>query len=261
MNRSVGYPKLQSMSNPCRNGHKHRSGLDGTLEQTAKTQILIVDEHPLVRDGLAQLISRQPDLRCCAQCGTAAEVQCAIAEHSPNLVITDLLSRNGDALELIKALRLQHPDLPILIFSQHDGKCRVEEALRAGALGFVPKDQGAVEVLKAIRTVLGGEVYVARGMAVLLFKKFIENSAQPSGGLAEQLTDRELHVFQLLGVGWSTREIASHLQRSFKTVECHRENIKRKLQLRGAAELISYAMQWAQERITHPVQAIPEPRV
>ena len=226
------------------------------LEQTAKAQVLIVDDHPLVRDGLAHLISRQPDLRCCGQCCcTAAEVHAAVAKHSPDLVIMDLSSRNGSALELIKSLKLQHLNLRILLFSQHDGRLCVEEALRAGALGFVPKDQGAVEVLNAIRAVLTGEVSVTRGLAVLLLKKFIKTGAQSSGAIAEQLTNRELHIFQLLGVGWSTREIASHLNLSSKTIASHRENIKRKLQLEGAAQLIGCAIQWAQRRIALPAPA------
>lgn len=226
------------------------------LEQAAKAQILIVDDHPLARDGLAQLISRQPDLCCCSQCcSSATEVHAAVAKHSPDLVIMDLGPRIGDARELIKPLKSQHSNLRILVFSQHDGQFCIEEALRAGALGFVAKDQEAGEVLKAIRVVLAGEISVTLGIAALLLKKFIRTGGEPGEGIAMQLTNRELHIFQLMGVGWSTREIAAFLNRSIKTIESHRENIKRKLQLEGAAQLIGCAIQCARKRIALPVPA------
>ena len=216
----------------------------------------MVDDHPLVRNGLIRLISNQRDLACCGEAGTVAEAQAAIAKHKPDLVILDLRLKGGDGLELIKSLKSQIPDLPILILSQYDAPLYIERALRAGALGYVIKDQAAEEVLKAIRTVLSGQVYLTRGMAALLLHKFVGSPPQALRSGVEPLTDRELHVLQLLGAGMSTREIAEELNLSFKTIETHRENMKRKLGLRGAAALVHYASEWSREHISVPVEVL-----
>jgi len=210
----------------------------------------------MVRDGLRRLIAEQGDLSCCGEAGTVADAQLAVAKCKPDLVILDLRLKGGDGLELIKTLKSQFAGLRILILSQYDAPLYIERALRAGALGYVVKEQGAEEVLGAIRTVMAGQVYVTRGMAGLLLHKFVgTTSASPRSGV-EPLTDRELHVMQLLGSGMSTREIAQELKLSFKTVETHRENIKRKLGLRGAAALIHFATQWAREQVSLPAQII-----
>jgi DNA-binding NarL/FixJ family response regulator len=181
--------------------------------------------------------------------------------------ISDLRLKEGDGLELIKFLKSEMPDLRILILSQYEAPLYAERALRAGALGYVMKDQAAEEVLNAIRSVLAGEVYLTRGLAGLLLHKFVGPKPKENRIGVEQLTDRELHVLQLLGAGLSTREIASELNLSFKTIETHRENIKRKLQFRGASELIHYAIQWAREQVSLPPQILnekpeqPEPRI
>jgi DNA-binding NarL/FixJ family response regulator len=219
-----------------------------------KPKILVVDDHPMVRDGLRRLLSQESDLVWCGEAGTVAETHTAVAELRPDLVILDLRLRGGDGLELIKSLKAQHPDLRILILSQYEAPIYVERALRAGALGYVIKEQAADEILKAIHSVLAGEVYLTRGMAALLLRRFVGLGAKPAEGGTEPLTDRELHVLQLLGTGLSTRQIATELNLSFKTIETHRENIKRKLGLRGAAALIHYATQYAQEQISLSVQ-------
>jgi DNA-binding NarL/FixJ family response regulator len=219
-------------------------------KEAAKARILIADDHPLVRDGLALLISGQHDLSCCGQAGTVAETQTLVAKLQPDLIILDLRLKGGDGMELIKVLKAEHPALRIMILSQHTGALYVERALRAGAVGYVSKEHAAEELLNAIHAVLAGEIYLERGMAALLLQRFVGTRAQAAPGGIEQLTDREMHVFQLLGTGRSTREIAAELNRSFKTVESHRENIKRKLQLRGAAELVNRAIQWALEPIS-----------
>lgn len=213
-------------------------------------RILIADDHPLVRDGLALLISGQHDLTCCGQAATVAETQILAAKAQPDLIILDLRLKGGDGMELIKTLKAEHPAVRTMILSQHTGALYVERALRAGAVGYVSKEHAAEELLKAIRAVLAGEIYLERGMAALLLQRFVGTRAQAAPGGIEQLTDREMHVFQLLGAGRSTREIAADLNRSFKTVESHRENIKRKLQLRGAAELVQHAIEWALEPIS-----------
>ncbi len=178
-----------------------------------------------------------------------AEAQSAVARHKPDLVILDLRLRGGDGLELIKSLKAQFPSLRILVLSQHDSPMYVERALRAGALGYVAKDHAAAEVLSAIRTVLAGEVYLAGGMGGLLLHRFVGAGAEAARAGVEQLTDRELHVLQSLGDGRSTREIAAELNLSFKTIQTHRENIKRKLGVRRGAELLHYWSEWVREQL------------
>src|SRR5437867_4482836 len=212
----------------------------------------------MVRDGLIRLIGQQNDLFCCGEAGTVAETQAAVARHKPDLVILDLRLKDGDGLELIKSLKSQFPDLCILILSQYEAPLYVERALRAGALGYVVKDQAAEMVLAAIRTVLRGEVYLTRGMAALLLHKFVGTTPKAPRSTVEQLTDRELHVLQLLGAGLSTREIADKLKVSYKTIHTHRENIKRKLGFRGAPELIHYATEWAREQIALPPHVLED---
>ena len=228
-----------------------------------KTRILVVDDHPMVRDSLIRLISKERDLMCCGEAGTAAEAQAAVAKHRPDLVILDLRLKSGDGLELIKCLKALRPNLRILILTQYDAPLYAERALRAGALGYLIKDQAADEVLNAIRTVLSGEIYLTRAMAGLMLHKMVgATGKQPRTGVeqligVEQLTDRELHVLQLLGAGLSTREIATCLKISFKTIETHRENIKFKLGLQNAAELIHFATNWASQQGSLPEEGRP----
>ncbi|HSU57257.1 MAG TPA: response regulator transcription factor, partial [Candidatus Dormibacteraeota bacterium] len=221
-------------------------------EPATASRILVVDDHPLVREGLGRLISQHQDLLFCGEAATGREAIAAVATQKPDLVLLDLRLRGEDGLELIKALKAQFPHLKILIISQYDAPLYAERALRAGALGYVVKEQAAQEVLNAIRTVLAGDVYLTRGTAALLLHKFIgtSGSAAPEG--IQSLSDRELHVLQLLGTGLSSREIAGQLSISFKTVETHRENIKKKLGLTTAAALIHFATTWAKQDVSIP---------
>ena len=199
----------------------------------------------MVREGLARLISQHPDLVCCGEAANGRETMAGVAAQKPDLVILDLRLKGEDGLELIKSLKSQFPTLKILILSQYEAPVYAERALRAGALGYLVKEQGAEEVLSAIRAVLAGELYLTRGVATLLLHKLVSANGETTP--ENLLTDRELHVFNLLGMGLSTREIAAELKLSFKTVETHRENIKHKLGLQGAAALIHYATTWAKQ--------------
>src|SRR2546423_5747138 len=223
-----------------------------------KTRILVVDDHPVMREGLIRLIGSQRDLICCGEAGTAAEAQTAVSAQKPDLVILDLRLKGGDGLELIKSLKSQFPELRILILSQYEAPLFAERALRAGALGYVVKEQAAQEIVSAIRTVLAGQVYLPGGLAGLLLRTFVGTASKVSRAGVEHLTDRELHVFQLLGAGLSTREIAAELNLSFKTIEAHRENIKHKLGLQGSSALIHYAIHWAREQLSLPAQTLPD---
>lgn len=226
------------------------------IEPNRKARILVVDDHTMVREGLTRLINSQSDLMCSGEAGSVREAQAAAARCQPDLAIVDLRLKAEDGLELIKSLRAQFAKLRILVLSQYDSRLYVERALRAGALGYVLKEQAADEVLQAIRAVLGGEVYLTRAMAGLLLHQFVGAGPEvPRTGL-EKLTDTELHVLQLLGAGLSTRQIAAEVKRSFKTIETHRENIKSKLGLKGAAELVHYATQWAQQMVSVPQKTL-----
>jgi DNA-binding NarL/FixJ family response regulator len=224
------------------------------LNQTAR--IMVVDDHPMIRDGLVRLIGQQADMVSCGEAGSIAESRTVAGKQQPDLIILDLRLKGGDGLELIKWVKENLPSTRILVLSQFDGRVYVERALRAGAMGYVVKEQAAEEVLSAIRTVLAGEVYLTRGMAALLLHTFVGTARKDTRSLIETLSDRELHVMQLLGAGMSTREIAAELKLSFKTVETHRENIKRKLGLGGATELVHFATRWAQEHVALPSQTL-----
>jgi DNA-binding NarL/FixJ family response regulator len=210
----------------------------------------------MIRDGLVRLISQQQDMICCGEAGSVAEARALAGKEKPDLIILDLRLKGGDGLELVKWLKENLPSSRTLVLSQFDGRVYVERALRAGAMGYVVKEQAADEILSAIRTVLAGEVYLTRGMAAVLLHTFVGTARKDSTSLIEALSDRELHVMQLLGTGMSTREIAAELKLSFKTVETHRENIKRKLGLAGASELVHFATRWAEEHVSVPGQSL-----
>ncbi|MHA3772843.1 response regulator transcription factor [Verrucomicrobiota bacterium sgz303538] len=213
-----------------------------------KARILIADDHPVLREGVAQLLNRQADLTVCGDADGVTAADRAVAEHQPDLLLLDLRMGSGDCLELIKSLRSRVPSLYILVFSQHDEALFAERALRAGANGYIMKEEASSELLTAVRTVLKGEVYVSRKIAVLLFQRSLEETRpNPQQSPVTLLSDRELHVFQLLGAGMKTRQVATEMGISIKTVEAHRENIKRKLSLDDAAALIRAATAWVQK--------------
>lgn len=209
-----------------------------------KTRILVVDDHPLVREALTGVIRRQGEFVCCGEAASASEALKAVTALKPDLVLLDLWLGKGDGLDLIKNMLAEHPALRILILSQCDELVYAERALRVGAHGYVMKEQASTEVLSAMKKVLAGELYVSPKMAALAVHKLADNKSRNGQGRVEDLTDRELQVFQLLGAGMSTRKIASWLNLSFKTIETHRENIKHKLGLRDATELTHRAANW-----------------
>lgn len=223
-----------------------------SAKSVVRKRVLVADDHPIVREGLVQLINQQADLICCAQASTQTEVFAAVTAELAELLVLDLRLRDGDGLELIKSLKSQHPELPILVLSQFDEELYAERALRAGALGYVMKEQASKEVLDAMRTVLAGRIYVTSAMTARLLQKAITTklpSAEPS---AENLTDRELQVLHYLGTGLSTREIAAKMRLSIKTVETYREHLKHKLGLPNAEKLVYYARNWAEKNLGSP---------
>jgi DNA-binding NarL/FixJ family response regulator len=207
-------------------------------------RVLIVEDHPLYRQGLRRFIEAQPGLVCCGEADSCQAALQAASETLPDLVVLDLCLRREDGIELLKNLVARSPAIRVLVLSQKDEAAHAEQALRAGALGYIMKEEATEELLTAIRTVLNGEVYASRRLAAVILKKFLRGS--PGDGISDKLSDRELQVFQFLGTGLGTREIASQLHLSIKTVETHRENIKHKLSLTDSPSLLRAAQQWVE---------------
>jgi DNA-binding NarL/FixJ family response regulator len=213
-----------------------------------KARILVVDDQSLVREGLIRIINRQKDLICCGAVDSVAEAQKKIVEQKPDLLLTDLLLPDGSGSDFIRNLVSEYPSLPILVVSQCDETLYAERTLKAGARGFVMKNQAASEIPVAIRAVLDGEFYVSSKIAALALHQMAgRKSGFQREGLGN-LTDRELQIFQLLGAGMNTRDMAAKLHLSIKTVETHRENIKHKLKLSNAAELLRYSTNWVESQ-------------
>ena len=212
----------------------------------ARKRILLVDDHPFMRAGLAQLIDRQPDLAVCGEAGNPTEAFQQVAKAKPDLVLTDLTMPGRSGLEFIKDLLATEPGLAVLIISMHDEAVYAERALRAGARGYIMKEAGGENLLAAIRQVLRGDVYVSPKMSAKILSGL--SGARPRGSSSpiEKLSDREFEVFQLIGQGKSTRDIAEQLHLSPKTVDVHRANIKEKLELRDATALIRHAVRWVE---------------
>jgi len=210
-------------------------------------RVLIVEDHPLYRQGLRRFIEAQPGLVCCGEADSCQAALQAASTTLPDLVILDLCLRREDGIELLKDLLARSPTTRVLVLSQKDEAAHAEQVLRAGALGYIMKEEATEELLTAIRTVLNGEVYASRRLAAVILKKFLRGC--PGDGISDKLSDRELQVFQFLGTGMGTREIASQLHLSIKTVETHRENIKHKLSLTDSPSLMRAAQQWVETTV------------
>lgn len=208
-----------------------------------KLKILLVDDHPLVREGLTNLILQQPDMEVCGEAAGEPQALELIAGVQPDVAVVDISLENGSGLELIKSVKAMHPAVAMLALSMHDESLYAERALRAGARGYLMKREAAKKVIQGIRAVLAGQLFVSEKVATLMAERFVDSGA-PSASPVEQLSDRELEVFQLLGRGLSTRQIAEHLHVGFKTVQAYSARIKEKLQLANATELLRAAMQW-----------------
>jgi DNA-binding NarL/FixJ family response regulator len=208
--------------------------------------VLVVDDHPIVRQGLSQLINQEPDLMVCGQAEDARTALDAIDPSQPDILIVDVSLDGPDGIELLKTIRANDSRLPVLILSMHDESLYAERALRAGANGYIMKQEATERVLVAIRQILGGEVYVSERMAKKMVQQFIGGSGVSRRSIIDELTDRELEVFRLIGQGHGTRQIAEELHLSVKTVESYYAHIKEKLFLKNARELVQHAVQWVE---------------
>lgn len=221
-------------------------GRTSTGRSSARKRILIVDDHPMMCLGMTQLINGEPDLEVCGHAGDAAEALTQLPECRCDLVVCDLSLPGRSGLELIKDLVVLRPTLPVLVISMLDETLHAERALRAGARGYLMKEAGGEKMLAAIRQVLGGRVYVSERMADRILNLFSGRKAHSSNSPIQGLSDREFEVFQLIGEGRSTREIAKQLHLSGKTVDVHRGHIKEKLGLKDATALVRHAVRWVE---------------
>jgi DNA-binding NarL/FixJ family response regulator len=209
---------------------------------TPKCRVFLIDDHPIVRQGLALFIEREPDLMVCGQAEGATSALQAIPDLMPDFIVLDISLDGPDGLELLKTLHARYPNLPVLILSMHDELAYAERALRAGANGYIMKQEATEKVLTAIRQILRGDIYLSERLTKRMLQQFVRGALPPRDPLAK-LSDRELEVYRLIGAGHGTRQIADELHVSTKTVESYQAHIKEKLALRNARELVQHAIE------------------
>jgi DNA-binding NarL/FixJ family response regulator len=220
----------------------------GMQTEPVKRKVFIVDDHQLFREGLAQLINREADLVVCGEAEGVESAMAGIRRSVPDMAIIDISLAGGNGIDLIKSLRAEGDKLPLLVLSMHDESLYAERALRAGANGFVMKQEANKCVKDGIRRVLDGEVYLSERISARMLSKFVSGKPAPSASPLEKLSQRELEVFQLIGQGYSTRQIADELHLTIPTINSFRARIKEKLGLPNANELVMTALQWVQTR-------------
>jgi DNA-binding NarL/FixJ family response regulator len=213
-----------------------------------KFRVFIVEDHPITRDGLAQLINYQDDLRVCGHASTVAKAIDGVDEAKPDLVIVDVSLPDGHGIELVKNLGVLHPQIHILVLSMHDEGLYAERAFRAGASGYVMKQEPAETLLAAVRRILSGETYLSPRMQERVLNHFTAGKPAVANSNIERLTDRELEVFELIGRGLGTRQIAQRLRLGVSTVETHRAHLKEKLDVETGTELTCRAAEWVSTR-------------
>jgi DNA-binding NarL/FixJ family response regulator len=209
-----------------------------------KCRVLLVDDHPIVRQGLALLIDREADLIVCGEADGAHSAFQAISSLQPDIVILDISLNGPDGLDVLKEIRMKTGSLPVLILSMHDESIYAERAMRAGANGYIMKQEATEKVLIAVRRILQGEVYLSDRLTNTMLQHYVRGASSPKTSPLVSLTDRELEVFRLIGEGHGTRQIADELHLSVKTIESYQAHIKEKLSLRNARELLQHAIEW-----------------
>lgn len=210
-------------------------------------RIMIVDDHPLVRKALAELISSEPNLEVAGEAGDVADALQQLDACHPDLVIIDISLAKGNGLELIKQIKARDPEIKMLVSSMHDESLYAERALRAGAKGYINKQAAMDQVIEAVRQILRGGIFLSSRMSGRMLDRIIGGRGEPSLSPIETLSDRELEVFQLIGRGLTTRDIAGRIHLSTKTVETYRQHIKAKLKLKNSNELVQRAVTWILE--------------
>ena len=216
----------------------------GSGSSAKKKMVFVVDDHPIVRQGLTLLINQESDLTVCGEAEEMYSALSAILAVRPDILIVDISLNGPDGLELLKNIRINSPRLPVLILSMHDESIYAERALRAGANGYIMKQEATEKVLVALRRILSGEIYVSEKIANSMLQHYVRGANPSVHSSVSELTDRELEVFRLIGEGHGTRQIAEALHLSVKTVESYQAHIKEKLSLRSARELVQHAIEW-----------------
>ena len=209
-----------------------------------KRRVLIVDDHPIVRQGLRRVMENEDDLVVCGEAESARDARTAIKELHPDVVIADISLKQGDGIELVRDVRAHYPTLPILVLSMHDETIYAERMLSAGANGYIMKQAASDQFLASVRRVLDGGIYVSEAVGNNMIQKFAAGGAYISANPIDRLSNRELQILHMIGKGMSTRETAQSLNLSIKTVESHRQRIKRKLNLTTGTQLVQYAVNW-----------------
>jgi DNA-binding NarL/FixJ family response regulator len=215
-----------------------------TIVTAKKYRVLLVDDHPIIRQGLSLLIDREPDLSVCGEADGSHSAIHAVTTLRPDLVILDISLSGPDGLDVLKEIRMKTASLPVLILSMHDETIYAERAMRAGANGYIMKQEATEKVLVAIRRILQGDVYLSDRLTNTMLQQYVRGAPAARSSPLLNLTDRELEVFRLIGVGHGTRQIADELHLSVKTIESYQAHIKEKLALRNARELVQHAIEW-----------------
>lgn len=210
----------------------------------AKHRILLVDDHPITRQGVAVLINQEEDLEVIGEADSAPAAIALLQKQPADLAIIDITLKTTNGIELMKHIRVLAPDMPVLVMSMHDEGVYAERAMRAGARGYIMKQEASSRVLTAIRTVLSGELHLSEKMKERMLHRLVNNRKEEVRFSIDTLSDREMEVFQLIGDGFSTRQVASKLNLSVKTIDSYREHLKLKLQLESGKDLVRYAIQW-----------------
>lgn len=208
-------------------------------------RIFVVDDHPVTRYGLIQLINREPDLRVCGEAQNARQALAQIGAAQPALVLADLTMPGKSGLDFIREMRSEHPAVAVLAISMHDEAIYAERVLRAGARGYIMKSEGGGKLLAAVRRVLSGQIYVSKNISAAILNSLTPRHPGPASGALGSLSDREFEIFQLIGLGLATPQIARRLHVSSKTIGTHRTHIKEKLNLHTAPQLIRQAVRWS----------------
>jgi DNA-binding NarL/FixJ family response regulator len=211
---------------------------------TKKYRVLLVDDHPIVRQGLALLIDRETDLSVCGEAEGAHSAFHAITTLRPDVVVLDISLNGPDGLDVLKEIRAKTATLPVLILSMHDESIYAERAMRAGANGYIMKQEATEKVLVAIRRILQGEVYLSDRLTNSMLRQYVRGTTPAKSSPLVNLSDRELEVFRLIGEGHGTRQIADELHVSVKTIESYQAHIKEKLSLKNSRELVQHAIEW-----------------
>src|SRR5450631_4866907 len=215
-------------------------------------RVLIVDDHPIVRQGLRRVMENEEDLTVCGEAETARDARTAIKELNPDVIIADISLKQGDGIELVRDVRAHYPHLPILVLSMHDETIYAERMLSAGANGYIMKQAASDQFLISLRRVLDGNIYVSEAVGNNMIQKFASGGSYTSANPIDRLSNRELQILHMIGKGMSTRESAHALNLSIKTVESHRQRIKRKLNLNTGTQLVQYAVNWFTGRESGP---------